>query len=227
MEKAAVQLAKDFHFLPASFCFPNQWPIQTDLIFRRIDASKKLKRIIGGKTGRHSMKKYLLAILVLFITASHLSAKTAWESYLTLPIPERASSVVHIEYSADATTEDSGGREGDLNILRDQVLACDREAFRLAYRLIGNAGDGLRENLIAILGHTIRTHPEFFLKEMSKLHPGRDVLKSILMTPGSEYMDRNYARRYELYMRRLALTDVSNLSLKEFRDACLELIEIN
>jgi hypothetical protein len=172
------------------------------------------------------MTKYLLSILLLFIACDYAAAKTPWESYLTLPIPERASSVVHIEYSANSSPETDGGLEHDLNILRDQVLACDRAAFKLAYRLVENADAGLRENLFAILGHTIRAHPEFFLKEMSRLQPDQDVLKSILMASDSGYRDRNYARRYELYMRRMALTDVSSRSLNDFRDTCLELIEI-
>lgn len=173
------------------------------------------------------MKTIILSILLLFIASASASAKTPWESYLTLPIPERASSVVEIEYSPEAAAENGIDRERDLGILRDQVLACDRESFRLAYRLIENTDSGLRDNLIAILSRTIRTQPEFFLKEMSKLSPDQEILKSILTTSGSEYMDRSYARRYELYMRRMALTDVSNLKLKDFRDACLELIEIH
>ena len=172
------------------------------------------------------MKTIHLSILLLFIASASASAKTPWESYLTLPIPERASDVVEIEYSPEAVTENAGDRERDLRILRDQVLACDRESFKLAYRLVENAGDGLRENLISILSLTVRTHPEFFLKEMSKLNPDQDVLRSILTASGSEYNDRKYARRYELYMRRIALTDVSNFNLKDFRDTCLELIEI-
>lgn len=173
------------------------------------------------------MKKSFLVLLFFFIAGTCASAKTPWESYLTLPIPERASNVDGIEYSQEGNSENSRGREYDLRILQNEVFACDRESFRLTYRLINNADDGLREKLIAILGHIIRTHPEFFLKEMSILNPDPDVLKTILTTPGLEYSDRNYARRYELYMRRMALTDVSNLSLRKFRDTCLELIEIH
>ena len=172
------------------------------------------------------MKTIMLSISLFFIASASASAKTPWESYLTLPIPERASNVVEIEYSPEAVPENDGDWECDIKILRDQVLACDRESFRLAYRLIENTDSGLRENLISILSHTIRTHPEFFLKEMSKLNPDQDVLRSILTASGSEYMNRSYALRYELYMRRMALTDVSNLKLKDFRDTCLELIEI-
>lgn len=173
------------------------------------------------------MKTIILPILLLFFTSASASAKTPWESYLTLPIPERAINVVEIGYSPEAVPENDGDRERDLKILRDQVLASDRESFRLAYRLIENADSGLRENLISILSLSIRTHPEFFLKEMSKLNPDQDILRSILTASGAEYTDRSYARRYELYMRRMALTDVSDLALKDFRDACLELIEIN
>jgi hypothetical protein len=197
------------------------------LIFKQIDALKKAQQFIGHKTELSFMKKCLLSILFFFIAASHLSAKTPWESYLTLPIPERASTVDGIEYSPESSRETGEDLAHDLNILRDQVLACDREAFRLAYRLAGNAADGLRGDLNAILGQTIRTHPDFFLKEMSRLQPNQEALKSILMASGYGYTGRNYARRYELYMRRMALTDVSSRTLQEFRDTCLELIDIH
>jgi len=173
------------------------------------------------------MKKSFLFILLLFIATTQASAKTPWESYLALPIPERASKVDAIEYTPGAIPDERGYWAPDLNILRNQVLAGDGASFRLAYRLVEKADGGLLEELIAILGHTIRVHPDFFLKEMSKLNPDQDLLRSILMTPGLEYVDRNYARRYELYMRRMALTDVSTLSLSEFRDSCLKLIEIH
>lgn len=173
------------------------------------------------------MKTIHLSILLLVLASASASAKTPWESYLTLPIPERASNVIEIEYSPEAAAENDMDRARDLGILRDQVLACDRESFRLAYRLIENADSGLRESLISILSHTIRTRPEFFLKEMSSLNPDQDVLRSILTASGSEYKDRSYARRYELYMRRMALTDVSDLKLSDFRNTCLEMIEIH
>jgi len=172
------------------------------------------------------MKTIHLSILLLFIAGASASAKTPWESYLTLPIPERASKVARIEYTPGAIPENYGYWGPDLDILRNQVLACDRESFRLTYRLIVNADGGLLEDLSAILSHTIRVHPEFFLKEMYELNPDQKILRSILMSPGLEYVDRNYAQRYELYMRRIALTDVSDLKLKDFRDTCLELIEI-
>ena len=172
------------------------------------------------------MQKYLLPILLIFVANISAYAKTPWESYLTLPIPERASKVVEIGYTPGANPGNHGDRESDLNILRNQVLACDRESFRLAYRLIENSDGGPLETLTAILSHTIRAHPEFFLKEMSELNPDQNILRSIVTSPGLEYTDRNYAQRYELYMRRLALTDVSTLSLQNFRDTCLEMIEI-
>jgi len=173
----------------------------------------------------HPMRKTIFFVLLFVTAGTDAIAKTPWESYLTLPIPERASEVVAIEYTPGELPENQEYREPDLMILQNQVLACDRESFRLAYRLAENADGGLYEDLVAILSHTIRSHPEFFLKEMADLKPDRSVLKSILTMPGMEYMDRSYARRYEIYMRRLALTDVSNLSLDSFRDTCLELIE--
>jgi hypothetical protein len=173
------------------------------------------------------MKKYLFLIFILVIAGTEAIAKTPWESYLALPAPENASKVVVVEYTPGATPENHGYLESDLRILRNQVLGGDRESFRLAYRLIENSGGVLVEDLIVILSQTIRAHPEFFLKEMSELNPDRNTLKSILTMPGLEYTDRKYAKRYEIYMRRMALTGVSNISLKDFRDTCLDLIVIH
>lgn len=172
-------------------------------------------------------KKTLLLILLFLLSGPHASAQTAWESYLSLPAPEYASKVSEIAYTQNAPAGDGGHVASDLGILRNQVMAGDRESFRLAYRLMETSHGGLREELATILGHTIRVYPDLFLARMQELNPEEEVLESILLTPGTEYADRTYAKRYEIYMRKIALTEVSDISLKDIRESCLELIKIH
>jgi hypothetical protein len=63
------------------------------------------------------------------------------------------------------------------------------------------------------------------VREMSELNPEHSLLGSILLMPGLEYVDPIDARRYEIDMRRKALSAVSDMSLKKYRDICLELMK--
>ena len=173
------------------------------------------------------MKKTALFTLLFLALPAVALAKTPWESYLTLPAPEYASKVTEIEYSPESDIAAGDHVTSDLKILRNQVMAGDRESFRLAYRLIETSDDGLLGELVTILGNTIRVAPEFFLTQMADLNPRENILQAILLSPGTEYTDRTYAQRYEIYMRKMALTGVSDISLKDIRETCLELIEIH
>ena len=114
--------------------------------------------------------------------------------------------------------------ESDLDVLRNQVLGGDSEAFRLTYRLLQKADGGLLEDLIVILSHTIRARPAFFLSELSALQPTSGTLKNILLMTGLEYVDQPEAQRYELKMRIKAIEAVKTEMLKSFRDRCLEIL---
>jgi hypothetical protein len=171
------------------------------------------------------MKELISIIFLGLISTSPAFAKTPWEGYLELPTPENASEVMKIEYTPGSIPESYGYWAPDLNILRNQVMGGDKESFRLTLRLIQESDGWLPEDLIVILDHTIRARPEFFLREMSELNPDRNVLKSILLMQGLEYVDRRDAQRYEIDMRRKALSKVSDISLKNYRDICLELMK--
>jgi len=173
------------------------------------------------------MKILIYVLFLTVLTACPALGMTTWEAYLSNPTPELVSKVSRIEYSKDSNTEKGGYYAPDLDILRNQVLAGDSEAFRLAYRLLEKTDGGLLEELTVILSHTIRARPEFFLRELSALQPNTSVLKSILLMPGLEYTDRTEARQYELKMRAKALETVQTISLKPFRDMCLRIIRNN
>ena len=171
------------------------------------------------------MKKLTYTILLFALLCSSAFAGTPWGNYLSLPNSGNATKVLNIEYTPGTIPENYGYRSPDLAILRNQVLAGDKEAIKLTYRLIQKSDGGLLEDLIAILSSTIRARPEFFLIEMSKINPNQDILKFILLKPGLEYVDRRDAQEYEIKMREKALLSVSNSNVKAFKDICLKLIK--
>jgi hypothetical protein len=171
------------------------------------------------------MTKFVYIFLLFTLLSSSVFAGTPWENYLSLPNSENATKVLNIEYTSGVIPENYGYWSPDLEILRTQVLAGDAEAIKLTYRLIQKSDGGLLEDLISILNSTIRVRPEFFLIEMSKINPSRDILKFILLKPGSEYVDRRDAQEYEIKMREKALLSVSDGNAKAFKDICLEIIK--
>ncbi len=167
---------------------------------------------------------YVFFFFFFFLAAGVALGKTPWEVYLSNPTPNNASKVTRIEYTPGAIPKDYGYWAPDLDILQNQVLAGDVEAFRLAYRLLQKADGGLAEDLTMILSHTIRVRPAFFLRELSMLQPNARSLESILLMPGLEYVDRSEAQRYEIDMRIKAIESVSDETLKSYRDKCLQIL---
>lgn len=164
-----------------------------------------------------------LLAFTLFIASLHASAKTSWEKYLDEPTTANASRVLEIAYS----TPMPGGYDAhDLQILRLQILAADAQAFRLGYRLYRQADGGLAEDLGVILAGTIRSHPEFFLRQVEAIKESCFSFEWILNSPGLEYVDRPLAVAYELRERQHALESVRTSSLVDLRNQCLAQLKV-
>lgn len=164
-----------------------------------------------------------LLALALFMASLSASAKTSWEKYLDEPTTVNASRVSKMAYS----TPIAGGYDAhDLEILRLQVLAADAQAFRLGYRLYKQADGGLAEDLGVILAGTIRSHPEFVLRQVAALKESCSSFEWVLNTPGLEYVDRPRAVAYELQMRQNALKSVRTSSLIGVRNQCLAQLRV-
>ncbi|MEW6401335.1 MAG: hypothetical protein AB1649_06010 [Chloroflexota bacterium] len=172
----------------------------------------------------HKITISICTIFLVLLVAGTALGKTFWEAYLSLPTPQNASVVTKIEYTPGAIPKEYGYWKPDLDILRNQILGGDSEAFRLAYRLLQKADGGLAEDLTVILSNTIRARPEFFLKELSALRPSTGSLEDILLMSGTEYTDRPEAEQYEMKMRIKALESIETKILKHFRDRCLEIM---
>ncbi len=145
-------------------------------------------------------------------------AETEWEKYLANPTPQQAARVNKVE----ASDKSDVGGDYELQILQNQVLAQDSQAFRLAYRLYQSSDGGLAEDLGALLARTIRAQPQFFLQQVQLLNVPCSKLKWVLNVPGLEYTDRPKAKHYEIEMRKEALRNVTASELAEVRDQCLK-----
>jgi hypothetical protein len=166
--------------------------------------------------------KIVSAMIMASCCLSVAFGATSWEQYLELPTPQNASRVTAIEYSPSRTPK-GGWNPGDLQLLQNQVLAEDPEAFRLAVRLYRNTDTGgLAEDLGILLGRAIRPHPTFFLREVAALKMPCSQLSWPLNAPGDEYADRPMAQTYEIAMRRKALGGVTSKDLRYVRDDCLK-----
>ena len=178
------------------------------------------------------MKKYTLvgkSILVLLTTViltHQVYAETLWEKYLAMPDKVNASRVTRIEYSPGGIPDGYLYSESDMQILQNQVLAADSEAFHLAYKLLVFYQTGaLAEELIMIMARTIRTNPLFFLTSVKRIKPERHYLESILLTPGLEYVDRYEAKRYELRMRFKAIESIRHEDIVKYQHLCLGILK--
>lgn len=166
----------------------------------------------------------VVAYLSVCAFSSANAAGTAWERYLDFPSAENARLVHKMAYSSHKNDIEEGAA-GDLAILRTQVVAGDRAAFDLTYLLMQSADGGVLEDLQAILASAIRSQPEMFLLEVGHLNPSEETLKSILLMPGLEYVDRLRAQRYELEMRRRAINALGRKDTRSIRRRCLAIYE--
>ena len=152
------------------------------------------------------MRSLLVTVVFLINTAPAIAA-TPWEEYLALPSSANAALVTTMTYSP-GNVPHGGDSPSDIRVLEDQVLAQDREAFRLLVRLYRSTDGGLAEDLGVFPGHSVRVHPEFFLHEVAALNRPCSELAWALNAPGLQYVDRPAARRYEIDARKAALEDL-------------------
>ena len=164
------------------------------------------------------MKTLSVLLSLLTVSSSHA---TPWEDFLNLPAPQNAAATRSIDYTEPVQ---GGYLSGDLDILQTQVLAGDANAFQLAFRLYEKADGGLAEELGVILSKTIRTNPSFFLRQIALIDPSCKRFQWILNTPGLEYVDRPKAAKYEVEMRKKALSSVTGKAPVLLARRCRNLI---
>lgn len=167
------------------------------------------------------MQRIHLAMLLACSLSAPARAQTAWETYLEWPSPENATRVERADYSIAAQAE---RLYDDLGLLERQILALDREAVRLAFRLHPTSDGHYAETLDIVLGLVIRLDPRTFLEEL-KSSVRQVALDSLVGNLGWAYVDRSDAQAYEVELRAKALRSVTDPALLTVRDACLAHLE--
>lgn len=162
--------------------------------------------------------RFLAGILTLALSPV-VFGETNWETYLDYPTSENAALVQNAEYSDSISFPEHLYQ--DLWLLEVQVISCDREAVRLAYRLLRESDGHYSETLDIILGRLIRIDPVMFLEELRDHRKEVVRLDALLGNQGNPYIDRFGAKRYETEERISALESVTIPGLREIRDECL------
>lgn len=169
------------------------------------------------------MRTLRLLLTIGFVSTPSL-AETDWERYVSLPSTVHAAAVSAITYTAGTEGASRGYLLSDLDVLRIQVVAGDKEAFRLAYRLAEQSDGALSEDFHIILGKAIRPQPRMFLLVTAELEPSDRELNYMLNNFGETFVDRLAAHDYEKEMRRQALLSITDEDLVEIRNRCVSLL---
>jgi hypothetical protein len=118
--------------------------------------------------------------------------------------------------------------DNNLPILSHEMKISDRNAVKVAFRLMNISDGTLAESLDAALGDLIRINPRMFLEELLSC-PNRNHIKEIgyPVTSGGLYYVGQWPQveKYELEMRVKALGTVKDPDLLGIRDICIAIIE--
>lgn len=176
-----------------------------------------------GRTACSASLVTLSVGIALLVTSSAQAAprqQTPWERYLSEPSPENAARVTALQYSESRSPSD---RERDLSLLEVQVVSGDREAVRLALRLLPQSDGHVTETLCIMLGRLIRVDPRLLLTEVGEHLEVPDLLDAIVTNFGAAYIDRPAAQIYEARQRINALESAQvDPELDAFRTECVD-----
>ena len=145
---------------------------------------------------------------VAFFGAAH--AQTDWERYMAQPTPANARVVLTIEYSADAPQP----LADHLAVLEKQVLAGEREAVRLAFR-VAQSEAVLLQFLYPMIGRLAQLRPRLFLEELQRAD--RREQRELVLTLKAEAPD--------LHARAAALKGVPDAPLATLRDESIAALQ--
>lgn len=162
----------------------------------------------------------------------------AWKEYVSYPSGENARRLTDLLPDTGRYTEFLSPDQYDemssvawevgqtLGMLEYQVCAGDREAVRLAFRLLYTYADGhVAEEICIMLGVLIRSNPQLFLEELHNHPPQWVSLGHLVGDFGPNFVDLDSAEWLEATLRIKALQTVSDSQLVEVRDQCIEFLE--
>jgi len=123
--------------------------------------------------------------------------------------------------------------EDDVVQLEPAALAGDRSAIRALFAMC--ADGAVAESIDDVLGKTVRIAPQVFLEELSSSWRGESVRRDGAHAPclpgllccNFDLVDEFQAQAREAEARRAALLAVDAPSLRQFRDACVEVLVVD
>ena len=152
----------------------------------------------------------------------------AWNEYLIYPSTENAAEVYEQipQWPQNTTVNHTAQRIIDsvyesLPMLKRQVYAGDRNAVRVAFRLMRISDGEFSEWLDIILGSLIRIDARLFLQELKAHRAEVSELSSLVGNLGEEFVDKIAAHNLEMELRIQALSRVDDDALSAIRDECV------
>ncbi|MCX6835092.1 MAG: hypothetical protein NTW07_08165 [candidate division Zixibacteria bacterium] len=156
---------------------------------------------------------------------------TLWEGYLEYPSSDNALLVYNALPKCGASlanlpqTEDRNEAiekfYDELAMLEVQVCTRDRNAVRLAFRLMPISDGAFAEWLDIMLGRLIRIAPRLFLEELAAHRDCVTGIGPLVGNQGGEFVDRFRAMSLESQLRFQALDSIPDTQLANVRKECL------
>jgi hypothetical protein len=155
--------------------------------------------------------------------------KKAYDEYLIYPSTENAHKLYETLPKEDIGRLEVEGRDvrkyiyENYQLLAYQMLAGDRNAVKVAFRLFNISDADFTESIDSTLGQLIRIHPKLFLEEL-ELHKNVYFVQEVdypLFGTHPSFIDRDKAEELELELRVKALESVEDKELRTIRDECI------
>jgi hypothetical protein len=154
--------------------------------------------------------------------------KHRFSSFFEYPSPENAESLMKL-LPASEVSKEIGDRSGamesamaDYTILETEVLAGNRYAADVLFRLLSLSDGALTMDIMETMGLLIRVKPKYFLDLVLKYQEGPFFKEEYpVYAVGPAYREKKRARIYEYEMRIEALESVSGSKYTEVIGECV------
>jgi hypothetical protein len=191
-------------------------------------------------------KCLVIFIILIFLNPALSVAKSSKESssvnwpalsktfqaYVEYPSATNASSVIKLLPKSEKVKFTGSNTENEaieviyqgMPMLQRQVEARDRQATRLAFRLMTITDGASSEALDIMLGKLIRIDPKLFLEELRKsnyIKIGQYRFDGLVGNEGEEFVDKEQAQCLEQRLRIESLSKIKDTNLLPLRDICI------
>jgi hypothetical protein len=155
-----------------------------------------------------------------------------FQAYVEYPSAANASSVIKLLPKSEKVKYTGSNTENEaieviyqgMPMLQRQVEARDRQATRLAFRLMTITDGASSEALDIMLGKLIRIDPKLFLEELRKsnyIKIGQYRFDGLVGNEGEEFVDKELAQCLEQRLRIESLSKIKDNNLLPLRDICI------